>query len=228
MNNDLTAIFLTVNRVPEHWRTFHREHLLKATEGYDLITVSRVPMPDMPGRNLIQDSEICADNVYRQMLRAAKLVTTPFIAVAEDDSLYCPEHFNEFRPRQNEFAYNMHRWSLYEWREPMYSWRDRISNLTLIAPTALAIKALEERFAMYPDGLPDHKVGELGKNRVSRKLGLPDHEVKMWNSTHAVLNVNHQYSMDDMEIRKVKRPGPVRAYEIPYWGHAKDILSHFR
>lgn len=226
---DITAIFLTVNKVPEHWRLFHREHLLKAIKGHYLITVSRKPMPDMPGKNILQDEKICASNVYRQMLRAAKLVETPYLAVVEDDSLYPPDHFNEFRPGENTFGYNMHRWSMYEWhKRPMYSWRDRISNLTLIAPTLLTIKALEERFLKFPDGLPDHQTGELGKNRINTKLGLSEFPVKMWNSTNAVINVNHQYSMDDMEIRKVKRPGPLRAYDIPYWGKAEDILKHFK
>jgi len=226
---DLTAIFLTVNKVPPHWVAFHREHLLKAIEGYELITVSRKPMPDMPGKNLIQDEKICSSNVYKQLLRAAKLVETPFLAVVEDDSLYPAEHFNEFRPGENSFAYNMHRWSMYEWhKKAMYSWRDRISNLTLIAPTALAIRALEERFAMFPNGTEEWQTGELGKNRISAKFGLTQHPVKMWNSTYAVINMNHQYSMDDMEIRKVKRPGALRAYDIPKWGPAEDILKEFK
>jgi hypothetical protein len=109
----------------------------------------------------------------------------------------------------------------------MYSWRDRISNLTLIAPRELVIKCLEERFAKHPDPLPDHKVGELGKLRIQDRLGLPSYKIKMWNSDIAVLNINHQYSMDDMELRQVKKPGSLRAYDIPGWGHARDIMKHF-
>jgi len=225
-NIDLTVIFLTVNKLPEKWVKFHREKLLKAVGDYPIIAVSRVPMPEYE-LNIIQDGEICADNVYRQILRACKIATTPYIAIVEDDSLYPYDHFHSFRPAPNEFAYNMSRWSLYDWRAPMYSWRDRISNLTLIAPRELAIKCLEERFEKYPDPLPDHMVGEMGKPKVEAKLGLPHYPIRMWNSDVAVLNINHKYSMDDREIRQVKKPGSLRAYDIPHWGHAKTIMAQF-
>lgn len=225
-SNDLTVVFLTVNKLPEKWVRFHRETLLKAVGDYPIITVSRVPM-DMPGTNIIQEPPFCADNVYRQILRAAKIATTPYIAIAEDDSLYPYDHFHTFRPDSGTFAYNMSRWSLYEWREPMYSWRDRLSNLTLIAPRELTIQCLEERFEKYPDLIPDHMCGEMGKPRTEEKLGLPHYNVKMWNSDIAVLNINHQYSMDDRELRKVKKPGSLRAYRIPHWGEASDIMKHF-
>jgi hypothetical protein len=227
LSNDLTVIFLTVNKVPEKWRRYHRKVLLKAIRGHELITVSKNPMPDMPGINLIQEDPISASNVYRQMLRAAKVATTPYIAMAEDDSLYHKDHFNSFRPDLNTFAYNMTRWSMYEWREPMYSWRDRISNLTLIAPRELLIQCLEERFEKYPDS-PDHMTGEVGKVRVENKLNLPHYNTVMWNSDIAVININHQYSMDDRELRQVKKPGSLRAYNIPYWGDAKTLMSHFK
>lgn len=224
--NDLTIIFLTVNKLPAKWVAFHKEKLLEAVGDYPIITMSRIPT-DMPGINMIQDGEICADNVYRQILRACKVATTKYIAIAEDDSLYPYDHFHSFRPDEKTFAYNQSRWSLYEWRKPMYSWRDRISNLTLIAPRELAIKCLEERFAKYPDPLPDHLVGEMGKPRTEEKLGLPHYNTRMWNSDIAVLNINHKYSMDDRELRQVKKPGSLRAYDIPHWGHAKDIMKHF-
>lgn len=224
--NDMTVIFLTVNKLPERWVTFHKEKLLEAVGEYPIITVSRLPT-DMGGINLIQDGPICADSVYRQMLRAAKIATTPYIAIAEDDSLYPYDHFHTFRPDLKTFAYNMSRWSLYEWREPMYSWRDRISNLTLIAPRELTIQCLEERFEKYPDPIPDHLCGEMGKPRTEEKLDLPHYNTIMWNSDVAVLNINHQYSMDDRERRKVKKPGSLRAYRIPYWGEAADVMSFF-
>lgn len=226
-NNDLTVIFLTVNRVPKEWAKYHKEVLLKAIQGYDLITVSREPV-DIRGINLIQDEPICASNVYKQMLRAAKIATTKYIAVAEDDSLYPRDHFVEFRPSSNEFAYNMSRWSMYMWREPMFSWRDRISNLTLIAPRELLIKCLEERFEKYPDGTTDDMTGEVGKERVEKKLDLPHYNIRMWNSTNAVINLNHSFSMDDRELRQVKKPGMLRAYRIPYWGEAAEVAKHFK
>lgn len=218
---------MTVNKLPAGWTAFHRQKLLEAAGEAPIITVSRIPT-DIGETNLIQDGPICADNVYRQMLRALYRVETPYFAIAEDDSLYPYDHFHAYRPPDDAFAYNMTRWSLYEWRQPMYSWRDRISNLTLIGPRKLAIQCLEERFEKYPDPLPDHMVGEMGKLRVEAKLDLPHYKSVMWNSDVAVLNINHKYSMDDRELRKVKKPGSLRAYDIPHWGHARQIMAHFK
>jgi hypothetical protein len=229
MRDDTTIMFLTVNKVPEHWRQFHKQKLLEAAGRLPIVTVSRIPMPDMPGQNIIQTEPICASNVYWQILKVAKLVKTPYIAIAEDDSLYPYDHFHSFRPADNHFSYNMSRWSLYEWRKPaIYAWRDRISNLTLIAPRELAITALEERFRLYPDGTPDRLTGELGKKNTDFKLGTTHIRSELWNSDIAILNINHQYSMDDRELRQVKKPGSLRAYDIPYWGRAEDIIKEFK
>jgi len=229
MNQDLTVIFLTVNKVPEYWRQYHRGILLKAIGHYPLITISRKKMPDMPGINLIQTEETCSSNVYKQMLRGAKEAKTPYIAIAEDDSLYPACHFHDFRPPTDTFAYNMHRWSVYVWRkDQVYGWRDRISNLTTIAPRELTIRCLEERFKKFPDGTPEDKTGEMGRPNVERMLGLPKYPSVMWNSSYAVINFNHDYSMDDMEHRHVKKPGALRAYDIPYWGHVSTLVQHFR
>ena len=227
MVNDLTIIFLTVNKVPEEWAAYHRKVLLEAAGDYPIITVSARPMPEMPGINIIQDGTPCASNIYRQMLRAAKVATTPFIAIAEDDSLYPREHFIYFRPKMDEFAYNMTRWAVFTWDKPTYFWRNRISNLTLIAPRELLIKCLEERFAKYPDGTPEGRTGEVGKLRIERMLRLPRYKMVQFYTTSPIVNLNHVYSIDQMEVRKVKRMSFIRAYSIPTWGEASEIVKKF-
>lgn len=227
VEKDLTIIFLTVNKLPKKWVAFHRRVLLKAARGYDIITVSRLPMPDMPGLNIIQQESVSASNIYWQMLRAAKLATTKYVAVAEDDSLYHPEHFRRFRPGEHTFAYNMTRWSLFTWGEPTYHWKDRISNLTLICSRTVLIKALEERFNKYPEGTPHDKTGELGKWKTERQLGLPHYDMVKFQTTVPVVNLNHTESIDLRENRKVKRMGKLRSYDIPYWRKAEDIIKHF-
>jgi hypothetical protein len=84
------------------------------------------------------------------MLRATRLVKTPYIAIAEDDTLYNEEHFS-YRPKDNEFAYNMTHWSLFTWGDPTYHWRNRRGNYSMIAPTKLLLEALEERFEKWPN-----------------------------------------------------------------------------
>ena len=228
MIRDLTVVFLTVNRVPKQWAEYHRKVLLDAIKGYFLITVSREPMPEMPGINMIQTEPISSSNIYWQMLKAAKVATTPYIAIAEDDSLYPREHFRCFRPKEDEFAYNMCRWGLFTWGPPTYFYRDRLSNLTMIAPRELTIKALEERFAKYPDGTPEHRTGELGKDITERVLGLTRNKHVKFHSTIPIVNFNHSYSLDPLEINQKKRMAFIRCFDIPHWGKAEALVEYFK
>lgn len=227
MINDLTIIFLTVNKVPEGWAKFHQEKMLEAIGDCPLITVSARPMPDLPGRNIIQSPPFNASNIYKQMLRAAKLATTPFIAIVEDDSLYPKEHFEKFRPAEDEFGYNMSRWSLFTWGEPTYYWTKRVSNLTLIAPRKLLIEALEERFTKYPDGIPGNRNGELGREKVEKMLGVTVRKSKEFYTAIPIVNLNHVNAIDPLEQKMKKRRGFVRAYDIPYWRKAKHLQELF-
>ena len=98
---------LTLNKLPEHWVTYHRGILQEAIGDSQIITISKIPMDW--GSNYLQDSE-GIDNIYRQMLRGAQLAETPYVAYAEDDTLYHASHF-AFRPKV--YAYNFHRFDLH-------------------------------------------------------------------------------------------------------------------
>jgi len=225
--DDITIVFLTVNKVPEKWVAFHKKCLFEAIGDTPIITVSTKPMPDMPGINLIQTEEICSSNIYRQILRAAKITTTPYLAIVEDDSLYHRDHFTWFRPQSDEFAYNLCRWAVFTWGIPTYFWRERISNLTMIAPTEFTVKRLEERFEKYPNGTPENCTGELGKERIEKKLGLTVNKHVYFYTNIPVVNLNHVYSIDPREVNKKKAMSAVRAFDIPYWGRAEDLVKNF-
>jgi hypothetical protein len=159
--NDFTCIYLTASQLPESFSEFQRKILLDSLNGAPIISVSRKPLDF--GLNLIDDAPKCTDNIYRQLLRASKLATTKYIIVAEDDTLYPPDHFTFYRPADDTFAYNKNRLTLFTWNEPQFHWRNRLSNCTLIAPRELLIEALEERYTKWPDGIPENIVGELGR-----------------------------------------------------------------
>src|SRR5205823_6659407 len=101
---DLTCIFLTSNRVPSKWATFHLRTLLEAIGSLPLITISKRPM-DIPGVNLIDTEPSSFSNFYFQILRGCREAKTPYVAICEDDVLYHPSHFT-FRPSLDTFAYN--------------------------------------------------------------------------------------------------------------------------
>lgn len=211
---DLTVIYLTVNKLPKKWTDFHYDHLMKSTEGLPLLTISRLPMP---GHNLIQTEDPSPSNVYRQILRGAKAVDTEYIAIAEDDCLYTKEHF-AYRPKT--LGYNMHRWSVFTWGEPIYSWRNRFGNWTMIAKRQHVIDQLEERFAKYPNGTRPDLTGEIGRWRTDSQLGLTHHEPESFWTKTAILNVSHEYGLDDRARRHRKTLGDITALTVPHWGEA--------
>jgi len=213
---DLTVIFLTVNKLPKHWTNFHRSVLLEASNGAEIITVSRKPMW---GTNIIQDGEISASNIYKQMLRAAKLAKTEYVAIAEDDTLYTKEHF-KFRPKV--FGYNMSRWGILSWsKDPAYFYRHRESNSALIANRKLLIECLEE----YPEGA----FGEVGKEKTVKRYGLKQYKVQRFHSKDPIVNFHHKFAIDKMEqLEKKSEDKSLIAYKVPCWGEAKELLTYFK
>ena len=215
-SNDLTIIFLTVNKVPEKWAAYHKQVLMEAIGDTPIITISKKPLDW--GMNLIQEEEPSVSNVYRQILRGAKLAATEYIAIAEDDTLYHKSHF-EFRPEKDTFGYDGHRWGIFTWGQPFYYHKDRISNAAMIAPRQLAIEALEERFKKYPDS----NLGELGKEKGK----VSERKTKIFWPEMGMVYFSHTNALDGTEQRRTKRPGVVQAYDIPYWGRAEELRKHF-
>lgn len=210
MQNDLTCIFITAGKRPEKWVKFHAEQLAKLP--YPIITM--------------RDEEKMGEQmIYQRLLEGCKKATTPFIATIEDDVLYPPEHFY-YRPKPDEFAYNQHRWALFTWGVPTYNWRNRVSNCSLIAPRELAIEALEERFAKHPKGWP--YVGELGRWRIEQVLQVKRRKLVEWYSTVGIIQINHDDASEERQRIHWKDLGPVRAYDIPTWGKAEDLIKRFK
>lgn len=221
---NLTIIMITANRVPKRWAQFHKEKLIEAAGASPIITISRKPLDW--GINLPDTEPYGISNIYFQMLCGAKQAATDYIAVAEDDTLYPREHF-EFRPPSDTFAYNMNRFGLFTWGKPTYFWKDRISNSTLIAPRKLAIQALEERFNKYPNGTPTSLTGELGRPNIEDKLGATRRKSAWFSTELSVVRIDHELGIDRLSQTHRKGMGILRAYDIPYWGQAEDLVKKF-
>lgn len=219
--NDLTIIFLTLNKVPKKWTKYHRQVLTEAIGGTAIITISKKPLDW--GINLIQKSEGHV-NIYQQILRGAKLAKTVFIAIAEDDTLYPKEHFANFRPPMDSFGYNMNRWGILTWGNPIYFLRQRMANCTMIAPRELTIEALEERFKK---GVPEEKCGELGQEKIERRLGVTPRKSAGFYTKAPILSYSHDFALDPRERDHKKVVREIRAFDIPTWGRAEDIVKKF-
>jgi hypothetical protein len=223
MAKDLTIIYLTASQIPDTFAEYARNVLLEAIGDSPLISVSRKPLDF--GKNLIDSEQKSLSNIYWQMLRAAKLAETEYVATAEDDTLYHKYHF-DWRPESDEFYYDQNRFALFTWGTPMYHWRNRKSNCSLIAPRKLLIEALEERFAKWPQGTPENITGEVGRGMVEKNLGITSRKSKEVFSKVSLIQVNHEYGSEDRQKTHRKSYGPIRAYDIPHWGKAKDLLNN--
>jgi len=231
VNDDLTILYLTLNLLPESWARFQMDHLVKSADGARIISISRVPMS--LGDNILQTEPRSYWNIYMQLLRGAEMATTKYVANAEDDVLYTPNHFSEFRPRDTEVSYDHSRWSLFTW-DNLYCMRQRINNSTLIAPREYLIDALRERKARWPNGLPDTRVGEVGRPDKDRLARVSPRNMFVWYCRNPVVQLNHPGGIDSGGYaripgrrRLIKKHGQMKAYDIPYWGKAEDVLKHY-
>lgn len=228
--SDLTVIYLTANKMPKRWAEFHMEHLLRAVAGFPMVVISRDAM-DLwrPETEYLFQKGFSAWNVYVQLLRGAKLANTKYIAVAEDDTLYPRRHFTDFRPPDDAVAYDMSRWSVFSWLEnPFYSAIRRHGNFTMIGPARLVIDALEEREAKYPHGVKDGFAGEIGRKDVARRLNVTQHKLVEWYCIEPMVNLCHPEGLSPTYINTPgleRKPGELKAWDIPVWGKAKDIAD---
>jgi hypothetical protein len=223
---DITIIYITMNLMSQKWVDFQNHNLLKAADSAPIISISRLPMN--LGTNLIDTGTPGYWNLYSQLLRAAKKAKTPYVALAEDDVLYTRAHFHEFRPGLDCVAYDRSRWSLFTWeKEPFYCLRQRISNCSLIASRDYLVAALEERQARHPNGCNEKLLGEVGRSKVDARLGVSKRNMVEFYSYGPIVQLNHPQGHDLTQKTQWKRHGQIRAWSIPYWGPAKEILSYY-
>src|SRR3989344_4605649 len=220
---DITIIFTTYNKVPKEWAKYHKEVLLEAIGDAPVISVTK-ESTDW-GVNLLQD-EYGIDNLFRQFLRAAKIATTPYVAVAEDDTLYPKEHF-EYRPPLDKVAYDLNRWAILAWTKPMYFHKPGICNAGMIAPRELLIKAIEERFNGRTH-LPEMLQKEIGRNEYEKRYGITEILTAPYYAAYPFIGICHTGSVEIDQQKKIKRVWPVRAYDIPKWGRAEEIIKKFQ
>lgn len=230
-HEDITCVYLTASALPHNFATYVRLILSEAIGDTPLISVSREPLNF--GHNIIDDGKKCTANIYYQMLRAFRIADTKYVAVAEDDTLYPAEHFSFYRPPEDTFGYNQNRYGLFTWdnygedKRKFYHWRPRNSNATLIAPRALAVEALEERFARWHNNIPENIVGELGRGMVDRNMKVTERKKEEKYSKISVVQINHEYGSEDRQRSHRKTYGYMKAYDIPVWGDAEKLVAKY-
>jgi len=135
-NTDITILYYTANVVDKGMEY----SVLRSLKQHHLPTVSVSQKPMDLGTNIVVPKERSLENIYRQVLIAAKAAKTKYVALCEDDCLYTPEHFRH-RPTK-PFAYNLNRWNLHL-DDKVYGYWNRVVLSQCIAKREDLIKCLE-------------------------------------------------------------------------------------
>lgn len=218
MNNDLTILYYTANRITEYFATNVQQNISEASDGAMIISISHKPINF--GHNIcVAGLEPATYNIYKQILMGAMLAKTPYIGCAEDDSLYTKEHFT-YRPPLTAFGYNTNRWQV---NSDVYFFRCRASMCMCIAPTELLIQTLCLRFAKFPRFLNrEEAVGWGEPGRKEKQLGLSSVELTTFETKTPLLTFNHRQSTGG--VRRTLDRDTIRE-NLPPWGDAKDVWA---
>ena len=228
MSNEhyLTIVYYTGHSPNEVLTESVRKQLLIAADGLPIISVTQKPIAF--GENY------CLGNLgfsnlsrVKQTIFGIRKARTKYIGLAEDDVFYSPDHFHVYRPVEDTIAFNLLTWSLYTWvvKEPFYSIRLRRTNTSLIAPRDLLLDALEERLHLIETEkvLNPRLFSEPG--RYERNTKLKNRKTITFMSHIPNVAITHEGALAYANLGKRKRHGRIRAFDIPYWGHAKDMLK---
>lgn len=226
MNQDLTVVYLTANKLEDFFAENVREQLLKSIGSYPLISVSKKPINF--GLNVVVNTPISHYNIYRDALTGIMEAKTKYIAIAEDDTLYVPEHFNK-RPSPQTFAYNTACWSIYTWTDPpIFSYSGRRNHSVLICERDLYIEAITERFSKWPDDSKINQANWAEPGKYEKNLGVTERNSEVFYTDPACVMFTHPSGLSHEGLGTRKRLAPIRALEIPYWGSAKDIMKLYK
>ena len=211
---DLTAVYYSADYISSPFKKATYNQLLEA-------------LGDIPRVEIIKPPEVERSHfqIYRQALEGAKQATTKYIAMAEDDVLYSPEHF-KYRPRKKPFAYNSGYWGVYTWQDPpIFNYKGRRNMDSLICDREAFIEAMEERFAKYPNPTEDIKDIWAEPSKYERQLGVTIREHEEFYTNPPNIKFSHPTELSFNALGTRKRAGELRATEIPFWGRAEDIRS---
>lgn len=224
---DLSLLYYSCHSLPEQRERYFRDELAKlAGNTYPIISVTQKPIEF--GENIcIGEIGQSHYNYFKQILTGAKAVKTKYIACCEDDTLYSLEHFSHRPSSDKIFAYNESAWFLEgSGSSGAFFWHkyQRGEGYALIAPTALLIAVISERFEKYPTEPPRHSQKhywqEPGRDD---RLGLKKQPVEYFKTEIPLITLNYFAGLNGKK-KSTSNP-PVVKTELEHWGKAEDLFQ---
>jgi hypothetical protein len=237
--NNLSIIFYTDNSLDEVFAKRIQKELFKAAEGKRIISVSQKPI-DFARNICVGDIGRSHHSLFFQVLTGVKEAKTKYIALAEHDCMYTPEHFNWLPPRDDVFYYNVNMWFV-QWNNKLagqYSYFRRKTMSNLICSKDLCISAVEEKILMLETGFEIRK-GQPGacepgvcndrqafieakaQEAKQKDLGKEDKYTAMgFRTTLPNLDIRHGNNFSgNRRTKKIRE-------ELPYWGRFSDVINN--
>lgn len=221
MRNDLTIIYYTANKIDDKAAERIRGNLLKKANGRRIISVSHKPIS--LGDNIcVGEMEVGLYSLFKQVLIGAREVKTKFMACAEDDYLYGPDHFEMIPPRDDTFYYDINRWGLNQ--DGRYFWRLRTIFGMCFCPTQAMIDTLEARYAKIVSS-DDRRIKYFGEpGKYESHVGVPLVRMERIHINTPTITFNHRLSMGR---RRMVRGTDIVEYELPIWGDGKTLWKEY-
>lgn len=230
--NDLTIIYYTANANKDYFMANTQKYLLKAVGDTPIVAVSF--KPTVIGQNC---KNICIGEqkrsnymLYQQILMGAREANTKYVAMAEDDMLYSPEHFLHRPPDEVTFSYDINKWSIFSWlKPPIFSYRVRKLMNSLITTKRALVKTLEERYVKYPafEKIPPDLFkqywGEPG--RFENHLGITSVKTEEYSSPVPNIMFSTSEALGFLQLGERKAHNKIRAIRVEPWGTAEEILK---
>jgi hypothetical protein len=222
---DLSLLYYSCHSLPKHQEIFIRDELAKlAGDSYPIISVTQKPVKF--GENIcVGEIGQSHYNYFKQILIGAKAAKTKYIACCEDDTLYSLEHFSHRPSSDKIFAYNESAWFLeHSKTNRSFFWHkyQRGEGYALIAPTALLIEVIDERFEKYPIEPPrnsqKHYWQEPGRDD---RLGLKKQPVEYFKTEIPLITLNYFAGLNGKKT-SMSNPRVVET-KLKHWGKADDL-----
>jgi len=232
---DLTIVYLTDDSPmdPDVLRVCRR-NVLESAGDTPIVAVSQTEdLPDVWGRRVkVWAMGRSWRSFYRQVEAGLDAATTPWVAIAERDNLYPPEHF-AFRPPDPYIPcwYNDHMWMVqwvktaahpelngtYSYHQNRQSFctllADRVALLAQVRRYLEVIHADARLLAMASGGRKAHKL------RGYLEPVVPPLPSALFKTTTPILDIRHDANWSG------QRRGTSRRMELPPWGRWDTWLT---
>jgi len=248
--SNLTILYITDSVLEPYLAGRCRELLEKSAMGKRIVSVSQKPL-DFGDNVCVGDIGRVALSIDIQIKAGLEVVDTPYVAVAEHDCVYAPEHF-DFEPPEEDreiFWYNINCW-LAQYYNPnwpeldgqfskfpgrrvqsqMICWADMFRDVTDRKIKILSDPGYQKKFPVQS------RVGEPGTNYPSRSRKVFRRDPKLqhlWRQVKDYINIcgakDWQTKIPNIDVRHAAnftgpRRGKQRTYELPYWGTLEDVM----